>query len=774
MNKKFLSILFVVLLLMNICFASIGANALGSLASVNISSQVTWVNGAIVTTDALTYGYSLATNTRGIRTNFIHISRYSKITWSQKGCNIGCSIFYYETNTDTSNSISAPNGRQSTWVPANGSVTVTLPEKAKYIRAQIWNADGTIAVSEAPTVTLTAIPTVGASQIDANKTGSLNIYKYEMSDVSTAKTNGTGYESDKTNVPAGAKGLNGVTFTAKRVANLSSTYYTAAGTALPTVSQAKTMTVLNTYTQTTATVSVNGTDTDGVAQFTNLPLGIYLVQETNSPSHVTKKVDDFIVSIPYTSSDRTSWKYTVDVFPKNETKYANVRIKKVDKENSSTTLQGAKFNVFKSEDNANWTQLSSVTSGSNGTVDVTNLPVNYYYLFSETTPPVSYILDNNNYNHQTYCFLDSDGKILSTDKNTTISSPSGTTPATLTITNSKPTISKYIDASRGNGSDLKITDSLKRYDDDNNYQYYIVRVKTPDIASNLSTLKQFVVIDDFTNINGTKMAPTIHKITYTNGTNVTNANSNVLSTDAYTYTCTQDSTTATTYKTTLTFDTSKLTKNYNYYIYYKCFVKQATTNKAYLKYSTQTTSASTAENTIESNSVRFIVGSCQLKKTNGDNVALQGAQFKLFRTREEAVAGKNPVYASTTSGGATQSYTFTSSASGAVYIYDVDIGSSISASSVSDFSPTKKYWIVETKAPTGYNLLSEPVEVTFSRGGGDSVQATIINSAQYTFPLTGGHGWIMFAIGAVVFFGCGTVLIIKKKKNKKRAIEHES
>lgn len=58
------------------------------------------------------------------------------------------------------------------------------------------------------------------------------------------------------------------------------------------------------------------TGTDGVASFTNLDLGYYLIVETKAPTgYVAGK--PFMVAIPTTNSDGTDWEYVVNASPKN-------------------------------------------------------------------------------------------------------------------------------------------------------------------------------------------------------------------------------------------------------------------------------------------------------------------------------------------------------------------------------------------------------------------------------------------------------------------------
>lgn len=62
------------------------------------------------------------------------------------------------------------------------------------------------------------------------------------------------------------------------------------------------------------------TDTGGKAAFTDLPLGIYLVEETDAPAGIVTGAP-FIVSVPMVNEASNAWNYDVVAYPKNtETK----------------------------------------------------------------------------------------------------------------------------------------------------------------------------------------------------------------------------------------------------------------------------------------------------------------------------------------------------------------------------------------------------------------------------------------------------------------------
>lgn len=91
------------------------------------------------------------------------------------------------------------------------------------------------------------------------------------------------------------------------------------------------------------------------------------------------------------------------------------------------------------------------------------------------------------------------------------------------------------------------------------------------------------------------------------------------------------------------------------------------------------------------------------------------------------------------------------------------------------------YYLVETKAPAGYNLLDEPFTVTisavhqedsaftastsFGEGvEGDIVEVTVTNNAGIVLPETGGMGTTMiYILGAVMVLGAGVLLITKRR-----------
>ena len=75
------------------------------------------------------------------------------------------------------------------------------------------------------------------------------------------------------------------------------------------------------------------------------------------------------------------------------------------------------------------------------------------------------------------------------------------------------------------------------------------------------------------------------------------------------------------------------------------------------------------------------------------------------------------------------------------------------------------YYIVETKAPEGYNLLSSAREVTFT-GDEDNytLEATVRNSTGFILPRTGGIGTIIWTASGIVFLGAAIIIFATGKK----------
>lgn len=175
------------------------------------------------------------------------------------------------------------------------------------------------------------------------------------------------------------------------------------------------------------------------------------------------------------------------------------------------------------------------------------------------------------------------------------------------------------------------------------------------------------------------------------------------------------------------------------------------------------------------------------KKDAGDNSKLlAGAEFTVY---EDDGTGKNPsdkkaelvTYTVDSDGNMTEtrneklSATATTDNNGVVRFEGLGAGT---------------YWIKETKAPTGYIALKDPIKVvvnvTLPEAGPDAVftytvsgngtdgtltltngsiaEFDVQNTKGFTLPTTGGMGTYIFTIGGVLLIGAAVVLFIRSRK----------
>ena len=200
-------------------------------------------------------------------------------------------------------------------------------------------------------------------------TGSITIHKYEFNGADSDKKPATGESND--DVPQGANPLKDATFTAYQVWNkdaLSEYYNGSSDKALPKVEslikEEKNGNYVVKSETDTPKVAEGTTDANGIATLnkdiraeksTGLPLGLYLVVETQSPASVTTRCKPFLVSVPMTRIGTTKpgeeWLYDVHVYPKNKTTYGDVTLKKYGRvgedDKTKVLLNGVTFALYK-------------------------------------------------------------------------------------------------------------------------------------------------------------------------------------------------------------------------------------------------------------------------------------------------------------------------------------------------------------------------------------------------------------------------------------------
>ncbi|WP_018142464.1 SpaH/EbpB family LPXTG-anchored major pilin [Alloscardovia criceti] len=156
----------------------------------------------------------------------------------------------------------------------------------------------------------------GNIDIDESRTGSLTVHKYEKNSAIWANQTNDGTEI--TNIPEGANPLTGVQFTVYQVEGLDlkdSASWTGLDSATGDLTTAKA--TINGKEYTLTQKAQQTTDSKGTAAFTELPVGLYYVVESNiGNNEITEKAQPFFVTIPFAQANKT-WNYDVHAYPKN-------------------------------------------------------------------------------------------------------------------------------------------------------------------------------------------------------------------------------------------------------------------------------------------------------------------------------------------------------------------------------------------------------------------------------------------------------------------------
>ena len=405
------------------------------------------------------------------------------------------------------------------------------------------------AAEDATTVTDPTPPQLTASTIDKTQVGSITIHKYGQLKEGSNAENGTGEADATVATNPENKPLEGVDFTLYRVKTTADLlkYYDAlegasveeftAGDCFTATDESKwsATTLKDTYTSdatgndTTATVGkvrTAKTNAKGAAQFNGLPVGMYLVIETNKVQSVTKTVTPFLVSIPMTrigdtegdtnkNNNLKQWLYDVVVYPKNSTAQGSVTLVKQGKHGDATPekLGGVMFKLFQyqgADGSGKYVDITDkltknkttvgtesyvVTSTGNdlGTIKFENLPMGKYYVqeygYTGKGSDKGYIINTNG----KYGFkIDDKGQVAvqaetGTGETDWVTKDDGFSAGngTITITNYKPEFEKTVESRTGATStdkhqaDYGIGDKVP----------YTLTIKVPENVAKLHTFK---------------------------------------------------------------------------------------------------------------------------------------------------------------------------------------------------------------------------------------------------------------------------------------------
>lgn len=331
------------------------------------------------------------------------------------------------------------------------------------------------------TVTAFAEDTNKMPTIDTNKKGSITINKYEGND---------------TNKP-----LAGVEFTIYKIADLDQgsdpveLKYKSLITGVNITSETKYNDIKTEVDLKIADGSLTGTSATtemksgkATAKFTDLDLGIYLVEETKAPSQVVNKTANFLVSVPMTNATGDDWIYDITAEPKNATVYGGITLIKkgktikVDGTENEEALKNVSFELQKKE-TTGWTKVDEYKTNVSGVINVTELaPATYRFIetnLGEKDDNKGYILDGKTAYEFT---VQTDGKIK-------VGDAEASKNATITVYNEKPSLEKSV----------KNTDGTYDNDTDASVEDTVTWKVEASVPSNVNELKTYKLTDKMSN-----------------------------------------------------------------------------------------------------------------------------------------------------------------------------------------------------------------------------------------------------------------------------------
>lgn len=697
------------------------------------------------------------------------------------------------------------------------------------------------AAAEGEDTTTTAPST---STIDTGKKGSITIHKYLMENIKDAKdpNNGEKIDTTDTNVfPKGTKAASGAEFTIYQVMSKDDLikYYNGELEKYKDSTPAYTEFVEKNNEDETYKikdgVTVNGsagtsmtTDTNGVAEFKELELGLYVVIETKTPPAVTKAVTPFLVSVPMTKVETdanskktaTEWLYDIHVYPKNSTATGSVTLMKKgvigNDTANATPLAGVEFKLEHLKDgqdetsDANWEQIKNgnenyfTTASNDGSVTISGLNPGKYR-FTEigyaTKASNKFIINNG----AKYVFEVTAGE----NNKVTVSKPADANNNddykaegdTVTVYNYAPDVDKQVYNTKESNykevADCGIDDTIKYQvkvvlpENFNNLKKFILTDTPKGIVDNEDSVEIYSKLPDASNSQGTKLSKSTDYTVTKNG-------------DGF----------------VVTFDRGRVGE-YKGQTLYVCYTAKLKTNTdGTLAGTTSTTGNPNTIDLTYSNKINITPGEedkdennshikddavvysfeIDVKKTaettNGN--ALPGVKFDLYKQVEK---GKDAAALNDTTA---KNYGFdTTSASYVLVKSDLttDDEGKISYKGLANGT----YWLRETKTVDGYNLLASPVKVELNltykltweenkdyknntlvkhdykekvenfeekattgtdRNTYGIASATIVNKKGFQLPVTGGFGTLLFSgIGVLLVLAGVAVLFSMKKKN---------
>ena len=502
------------------------------------------------------------------------------------------------------------------------------------------------------------------------------------------------------------------------------------------------------------------TNASGVVQFgkvagedgnmETLPLGLYLVLETETPDSVKTACEPFFVSVPMTkvSTDTngglTDWLYDVHVFPKNSTAYGQAVLQKVGKQSGTnpevTTMQGYKFKLYKKNDDGTWTWIEKkpangvdnagewldaanetgvLTTGDDGKISVSGLTKGVYaFVETEVNANDGYILDSG----IAYVFKISDsGEMVAATEadvegvqkpeNVKSFDTTAFSGAQVKVKNYKPDFKKEItgkkDADYGIGDDVPYTLTV-------NVPENVAKLKTFTVSDEMNS-DQLVVNSDI-DVKG--KVGEAEETTFKEGTEYTLTITNAEGKSGFTIAFATDKIAAYAGGTITITYTAKLQDGAS-------VGAVGNVNSADLKYSKKTNITTTEADPpydIHDEAVVYTFKTGILKQ-NEDGEPLKDVEFTLYKKydAEKDTMNKN----GTVKFMGADKTLLTPEEAAAKKLNDtvsdepkwfavMDLKTEADGKAVAKGLPTGEYKLVETKTHKGYNLLTGPVDANLT------------------------------------------------------------
>ncbi|WP_337808436.1 SpaH/EbpB family LPXTG-anchored major pilin [Gemmiger sp.] len=500
------------------------------------------------------------------------------------------------------------------------------------------------------------------------------------------------------------------------------------------------------------------TNDAGVASFTELPLGIYMIEETAAPSQILTRTANFVVSIPMvqTTENGQEWVYNVKASPKNVATYGGVSLVKTgttagSRENG-VAVPNVLFRLDKETSDGVWetVDLNDAIKVTAGKKSQTDDPTTKGYL---TTSDAGTITIESGLAPGKYRFVEisaSNGYVANTDANANIftvekdsdgsliTKVGGKKVESVSVTNEKPDLDKKVpdrkDATTNNGADYAIGDAVP----------YTLTIHVP---ANIAKMATFKVVDTV-KASQQEYNKDSFKVTYNGGTDGADID---IPADKYAAAVITTDTTNDVSSFTIdfkpkgadekvgglddTFAGKAITITYTTTLKDGAVTdKSGNINKAQLSYSNKTDIGADGKEIpnpgnpyeIHDESVVYTFQT-GIYKVNESNTAMQGVTFALYKEVNTATdkeitwtgddrnekkgitfAGKNTEYASDDEVKAAGLNT----AKKWIKVYEKESGED--GKITYKGLPNGVYKWVETKTQTGYNLLKEPVDATLN------------------------------------------------------------